>query len=128
MSPGGIDLFDESNLFVPPPALQLFLSSDGVANIPEGLEIDEFLCFVFFREARNESGFVFGNAPLKEIRDADVKGAGFAGHNVKVRHRLDVTNVLALTIWHLLRRNTNNPRCHPERRPDWVCRAEVEGS
>jgi hypothetical protein len=105
----------------------LFFAGDGVADVGEGLEVDEFDRVVFGAEAGEEFLFVLRYAGFEVVGDAGVEDAGGAGHDIDVvNHRKDSGEIIHGSRG-LLRFFLAPPAtCHPALRS--VIPTEVEGS
>ena len=86
----GIHRFDQRDLFLPSPTLDLLLAADGVANVPIRLKIDQSRRVILLRESLNYTGFVLPHALAKTARNAGVEGATRTAH-----HHVDVIEALA---------------------------------
>src|SRR5690349_17386979 len=73
--PVGVVPFDQSDLPVAPPALQLLLEMDGLRDVAETLEVDKAVHAISLREAGSLPRPVLGDAPLQRVGDADVERA-----------------------------------------------------
>ena len=90
VAPGRVGAFDQKDLFLAAPAFELLFAGDGVANVGERLEVDEFRRVVLRAEAGEESLFVLYDAGFEMAGDAGVEDAGGAGHDIDVvNHRGD---------------------------------------
>ena len=89
--PPGIVFLDQANLPHSVPALQLFLSRDGIADISECLEINQQNHAMLLRESWNAAFLVFRNAADKIIGHADIEcavaGAGEDIDEIFVQYR-----------------------------------------
>jgi len=84
VAPGGVGPFDQKDFFLAAPAFKLLFAGDGVANVGEGLEVDEFGRVVLRAEAGEEFVFVLRYAGFEVAGDAGVEDAGGAGHDIDV--------------------------------------------
>jgi hypothetical protein len=84
VAPGGVAAFDEEDFFLAAPAFELFFAGDGVADVGERLEIDEFGGVVLRAEAGEEFLFVLRDAGFEVAGDPGVEDAGGAGHDIDV--------------------------------------------
>ena len=84
VAPGGVGALDQKDFFLTAPAFELLFTGDGVANVGEGLEINEFGRVVLRAEAGEELLFVLRDAGFEIAGDAGVEDAGGAGHDIDV--------------------------------------------
>jgi hypothetical protein len=84
VAPGGIGSFDQKDFFVAAPAFELLFAGDGIANVGEGLEINEFGRVVLRAEAGEEFLFVLRDAGFEVAGEAGVEDAGGTGHDIDV--------------------------------------------
>src|SRR5271165_1916252 len=76
--------FDERDFFLAPPALELFLATDGGVDPVKALEVNQPMYSVLAGESAELSTAVFSHAPPQTAGDADVQNPRFAGENVNV--------------------------------------------
>jgi len=79
VAPGGVGAFDQKDFFLAAPAFELLFAGNGVANVGEGLEVDELGGVVLRAEAGEEFLFVLRDAGFEVAGEAGVEDAGGAG-------------------------------------------------
>jgi hypothetical protein len=80
--PSGVLLFNQRNLTLAQPALQLLFSCNGIVDVLEAFKVDEAVNFVLFCEAIVYSITVLFYAKEQSIRDADIELARLIGQNI----------------------------------------------
>jgi hypothetical protein len=80
--PSWIVAFDQPDFLFTAPALDFFLSRDGVANVPESLEVDQTKDPVAGCEARNEPLAMFEQSAFEIVGYAGVEVSRSTGENV----------------------------------------------
>ena len=79
-----IERFDQGDLSGAEPALDLFFTGDGGADVAESLHVDEFAGALTGRKARDLMLLVLQDTSLDVVGDTGVEDAGCAGHDVDV--------------------------------------------
>lgn len=80
--PALIGFFDQRNLLLAPPALELLLASDCILNMVKRLVVNEPVNFVFFGEAFDGIHLVLCYAAINISCNADIERACPAGQDI----------------------------------------------
>ncbi len=95
VDPRRICLFDQGDLFVAAPSLELLFAGDGLGDFLIALEPDESIAVVLLCEAVVFPPFVLEDALFQIAGDANVERVAAAGHDVGeidvLRHGVHVT-------------------------------------
>ena len=80
--PSGVHLFDQCDLLLSAPTLELFFAADGSHHVLIALVVHEPVHFVFFGEALEGIYFVLKDTGANIAGHTDIKRAGAAGKDV----------------------------------------------
>ena len=82
--PFGILRINQADLLLSAPCFNLFLTLDPRKCIAESLNVEQTIYVVLVCEARHKMVFVLIDTLLDVAREAHIKSAGFARHDVNI--------------------------------------------
>src|SRR5207247_8836492 len=94
--PGGVDVFNQSDLAGSTPALDLLLAGNGLTNVLQLLEVDQPSDVVLAREPGDQATLVLIHSPHDVVGDPRVQDTRATGHDVHAVAAPDLPHVCTI--------------------------------